>query len=160
MQLEFISVLLAVYSFLPAYVANATPILFGGGTPIDFGRRYLDGRPIFGSHKTLMGFASGLLFGTAMGIVQGDIRIALLLSLGALLGDLASAFFKRRIDQPPGAPVPLLDQLSFVAGAFLLSSILYAHSFESVFCVVLVTPLIHVIMNTLAYLLKFKKEPW
>jgi CDP-2,3-bis-(O-geranylgeranyl)-sn-glycerol synthase len=160
MRLEPVLILWSIYSFLPAYIANATPILFGGGTSIDFGRSYLDGRPIFGSHKTFMGFASGLLFGTAMGLVQGDIRLALLLSLGALLGDLASAFFKRRINQPPGAPVPLMDQLSFVVGAFLLSSIFYTHSVESIFHVVLITPLIHVIMNTLAYLLKFKNEPW
>lgn len=160
MQVELVSILWAIYSFLPAYVANATPILFGGGTPLDFGRNYLDGKPILGSHKTFRGIFFGLFFGTAIGLVQGDLRLALLLSTGALTGDLVSAFFKRRINQPPGAPVPLLDQLDFVVGAFLLSSILYTYSVENVFYVVLLTPPLHIVTNTVACLLNFKKEPW
>jgi len=53
-----------------------------------------------------------------------------------------------------------LDQLDFVVGALLLSSVLYTHSVEDVFYVVLFTPLFHILMNTFACLLNFKKEPW
>src|SRR5437879_11131457 len=37
----------------PSYVANAAPLIFRRGTPIDGGRNLADGRPILGSHKTL-----------------------------------------------------------------------------------------------------------
>jgi CDP-2,3-bis-(O-geranylgeranyl)-sn-glycerol synthase len=39
----------------PSYVANAAPLLFGGGRPLDGGRNFVDGNPIFGSHKTVRG---------------------------------------------------------------------------------------------------------
>jgi len=39
----------AIWFFLPAYFANATPVVLGGGTPIDLGRNFLDGRRILGA---------------------------------------------------------------------------------------------------------------
>ncbi|HQL60331.1 MAG TPA: CDP-archaeol synthase, partial [Methanoculleus sp.] len=41
---------------LPAYVPNSAAALFGGGTPIDSGRTFGDGRRIFGDGKTYRGF--------------------------------------------------------------------------------------------------------
>jgi CDP-diglyceride synthetase len=41
--------LLAFWFILPAYAANASPVVFGGGKPIDGGRKFFDGRPIFGT---------------------------------------------------------------------------------------------------------------
>ena len=60
----------ALYLFFPAYCANAVPVIFGGGLPIDAGKTFLDGRPILGSRKTLRGFFAGLVVGTLMGILQ------------------------------------------------------------------------------------------
>jgi hypothetical protein len=40
------------------------PVVAGGGYPIDFGRKFFDGKPIFGKNKTLRGFFSGLIIGT------------------------------------------------------------------------------------------------
>ncbi|MGZ8796222.1 MAG: CDP-archaeol synthase, partial [Thermoanaerobaculia bacterium] len=63
----------AVYMFLPAGVANATPPLltrfFGLGRPIDAGRSWR-GQPIFGSHKTWLGLIGGTLAGVATFAVQ------------------------------------------------------------------------------------------
>lgn len=36
---------------LPAYIANATPVLFGGGMPVDFRRKFIDGERLLGDGK-------------------------------------------------------------------------------------------------------------
>ena len=54
-----IEVFKALYYIFPAYCANGAPVLFGGGKPIDLGKNFPDGRPIFGSHKTYRGFILG-----------------------------------------------------------------------------------------------------
>jgi CDP-2,3-bis-(O-geranylgeranyl)-sn-glycerol synthase len=51
----------ALYLIFPAYCANAAPVIFGGGSPIDAGKIFLDGRPILGSRKTIRGFFAGLV---------------------------------------------------------------------------------------------------
>ena len=65
----------SLYFIFPAYCANAIPVLFGGGLPIDFGKNFVDGKPLFGAHKTFRGFFSGLLIGTLIGIVQSNLPI-------------------------------------------------------------------------------------
>ena len=57
-----------LYFIFPAYCANAAPVIFGGGFPIDGGRVFRDGRPIFGLHKTVRGFLAGLAIGTLVGL--------------------------------------------------------------------------------------------
>ena len=70
MTVTLIDVGYALWFIFPAYCANAVPVIFGGGRPIDFGKIFLDGKPILGSHKTLRGFFSGLLVGTLVGFLQ------------------------------------------------------------------------------------------
>ena len=60
----------ALYYIFPAYCANGAPVLFGGGKPIDGGKMFRDGKPIFGPHKTIRGFIFGILIGTFVGWVQ------------------------------------------------------------------------------------------
>jgi len=43
----------ALKFIFPAYCANATPVLAGGGTKMDFGRNFVDGKPIQNHYKTL-----------------------------------------------------------------------------------------------------------
>ena len=38
------TIILAVWLMLPAYIANPSAALFGGGKPIDGGRKFSDGR--------------------------------------------------------------------------------------------------------------------
>ena len=60
----------ALLFIFPAYCANAVPVLAGGGTPMDFGKNFFDGKRIFGSHKTFRGFFFGLAIGILVGIVD------------------------------------------------------------------------------------------
>ncbi len=150
----------ALYFIFPAYCANAAPVIFGGGTPIDGGRKFRDGRPLFGPRKTFRGFFAGLIVGTFVGFVEGNLLLGFMLSLGALTGDLTESFFKRRLGLKPGASFPLADQLDFVAGALLFSLLASPPTLPIALTVVIITPLIHLLTNFLAYLLGVKKERW
>ncbi len=131
----------AFWIIIPVYTANATAVLVGGGTPIDFGRHWRDGRRILGDGKTW----SGLLVGTLLGMIAGfgcavaasfmqgteyafvgltafegfPLMIPILFSLcfGALLGDLIESFFKRRVGIARGDDWIPFDQLDFLVGA-------------------------------------------
>jgi CDP-2,3-bis-(O-geranylgeranyl)-sn-glycerol synthase len=158
----------ALYFILPAYCANALPVLFGGGLPMDFGRNFIDGKPLFGAHKTFRGFFSGLFIGTLIGILQSNLPIfqpshvllGFVLSLGGLTGDLIHSFIKRRLGLPPGASFPVADQLDFVVGALFFSLFISPPSQSIALIVLVVTPPIHLLTNFIAYRLGLKKEPF
>jgi len=161
----------ALYFIFPAYCANAIPVLFGGGLPIDFGKNFIDGKPLFGAHKTFRGFFSGLFIGTLVGIVQSNLSIfpifqppqillGFILSLGALTGDLIHSFIKRRLNLSPGASLPVADQLDFVIVALLFSLFISPPSLPAALIILVVTPPIHLSTNYIAYRLGVKKEPF
>ncbi len=175
MPLTIIDVGYALWFIFPAYCANAVPMIFGGGRPVDFGKIFLDGKPIFGSHKTLRGFFSGLVVGTFVGFLQTlifqhilfqynaqfryTVLLGLTLSLGALVGDLVESFIKRRLDILPGNSFPIADQLDFVAGALLFSlPVSPLPSLPTILIILVVTPFIHLLTNLFANLLGIKKK--
>ncbi len=172
MPCEIIADLLArsLMYILPAYFANGAPVLFGGGRPIDGGRLFRDGKPIFGPRKTVRGFISGVLVGTVTAFCLGlagllpafpdALILGFLMGLGAMVGDLAGSFIKRRLNRPPGAPTPGLDQLDFVIGAVLFSLPYRPPAPEVLACVLVLTPVIHLATNFAAYKLGLKREPW
>jgi CDP-2,3-bis-(O-geranylgeranyl)-sn-glycerol synthase len=155
----------ALKFIFPAYCANAVPVVAGGGCPMDFGRNFLDGKPIFGKNKTFRGFFSGLFFGTFVGLMESaffgyDILFGFLLSLGALFGDLFGAFLKRRMGFAPGELLPVVDQTDFIIGAILFSIPLHMISWELIIAVIIITPPMHLLTNFAAYKLGLKNNPW
>ena len=143
MHLEII--VQALWLILPAYAANGAAVLVGGGKPIDFGRKWKDGRRILGDGKTWRGLFYGSLVGSIVGFSQAfagkyiemeglnilnldyfegfPLMIPLVLSLcfGALLGDIVESFFKRRAGKERGEDWIPFDQLDFLLGALFLS---------------------------------------
>ena len=102
---------------LPIYVANSSPVVLGGGAPLDLGRMFFDGRRVLGEGKTIQGFIAGTLAGTLAGglavlvyhspffIDPGtQFLAAFVLSFGALLGDSTGSFIKRRLGFESGKP--------------------------------------------------------
>lgn len=183
------TILTAFWLMLPAYFANSSAVIFGGGTPIDFGRNMPDGRRILGDGKTFKGLIGATCLGTAVGLVQimGGTYIssifssislsayvfpqmiivaAFVLAVGTLFGDMAASFLKRRINIERGAQFPVIDQLDFVAGAWLFAYVLAHDWFISNFslpvmvAVIIITPLLHIATNILAYKLGLKDVPW
>ena len=139
----------ALWIILPAYIANASALLIGGGTPIDLGKNFKDGKRILGNGKTWQ----GLFVGTFIGMTGGfglsvaakyiasteynfihfenldfegfPLMIPIIFSLcfGALLGDIIESFFKRRIGKDRGEDWFFFDQIDFILGALLLAFI-------------------------------------
>jgi len=170
-EMEITQLIITALAFIfPAYCANALPVIAGGGLPIDFGKKFLDGKSIFGKNKTFRGFFSGLALGTAVGFVEGaffhypgtgqPVLFGFLLSLGALFGDLAGAFLKRRLGMAPGDLLPVIDQVDFIVGAILFSLPLGIVFWELVIAVLVITPPIHLLTNFVAYKLGVKNNPW
>jgi CDP-2,3-bis-(O-geranylgeranyl)-sn-glycerol synthase len=155
----------ALLFIFPAYCANATPVLVGGGLSMDFGKTFFDGKRIFGSNKTFKGFFFGLSIGILVGLVELTLfeyppLFAILPPLGALLGDLTGAFLKRRLGISPGDLLPIVDQIDFVIGALFFSIPLSIINWQLVLVVILITPPIHLLTNFGAYRLGLKKHPW
>ena len=165
-NMDIVALIFAAIKFIfPAYCANAAPVLGGGGRPIDFGKKFFDGKPIFGTNKTFRGFFFGLAIGVCVGLIQCVVfgypwLFSVLSPLGALLGDLTGAFIKRRFGIRPGGLLPIVDQIDFVVGALLFSLPLAIVSLELAVTVLLITPPIHLFTNFLAYKLKLKNNPW
>lgn len=167
----------ALWFILPAYAANAIPVLVGGGRAIDGGTTLPDGRPIFGSHKTVRGFVAGVVAGTLTGAVQTvaftlvapsdfvfpfqfSVLLGFLISMGALIGDLGHSFVKRRLRFVEGSPLPVADQLDFVVGAILLSALLSPPPLLTILVIFVITLPVHLLTNFLAYVVGVKKTPW
>lgn len=187
--IEIIIIMLTgLWLFIPAMVPNSAAVVFGGGTCIDFGKTWKY-RRIFGDGKTWRGLIGGVITGILIGTILiqissiwdpgnhwgyggswESIGIVTCLATGALLGDLAGAFIKRRFGLKRGEKAFLLDQYDFVAGAFLFTSIFYSDWIYSnyiegwnimalIFIVVLMFVL-HRGVNIIGYKLGIKKEPW
>lgn len=184
----------SIWLMIPAYIANPMAVVFGGGTPIDCGKNFYDGRRILGDGKTIRGLIAGTACGLVAGLIQiilapvlaasglfdsldifqsslnaytfNTIHVVFLMALGALLGDSAESFIKRRINLKRGAMFPVADQLDFVVGAWILTYILASAWFiiyfdmKIIVTVLIITPLLHITTNIIGYLLKLKKEPW
>jgi len=164
--MDIATLIIAALKFMfPAYCANAVPVIAGGGTAMDFGKNFFDGKRVFGDNKTFRGFFFGLAVGITVGLVECflfgyPLLFSALSPLGALLGDLAAAFLKRRLGIAPGGLFPVVDQVDFVVGALLFSLPLAIVSWELAIAVLIITPPIHLVTNFVAYKLGLKKNPW
>ncbi|MEZ0344971.1 MAG: CDP-2,3-bis-(O-geranylgeranyl)-sn-glycerol synthase [Infirmifilum sp.] len=163
----------AILWILPAYVANGAPVVIvflvrkmGKKThPIDLRRIFIDGKRILGDNKSIEGFLGGVIIGSTLGALLQLLGLhnafsALILSIGALTGDLTGAFIKRRLNLKPGDPAPLLDQLDFVFGAFAFQQLYNPVPLDYLVIVVVLTPLIHLSANLAAYTFGLKSKPW
>ncbi len=178
----FAAVVTALWVALPAYIPNNVAVLAGGGRPID-GRRSFRGARILGDGKTWRGTLAGILGGilvalalnrlvdvasSALGVDLPTLPGAIVLALpvGALLGDILASFVKRRTGRARGSAFPVVDQLDFLAVALVLGLLVAPDWMLSVFtpdvflAVLLVTPILHLATNAVAYLLGLKGEPW
>jgi len=173
-MITIIDIAAALWFIFPAYCANAAPVIFGGGKPMDFGKKFFDGKPFLGSHKTFNGFLAGIIVGTLVALAQTiiyeqvlfeygsqfqySILLGFMLSLGALTGDLVESFIKRRLNRSPGSSLPVADQIDFILGAFLFSIPVSPPSLLAALIILLVTIPIHLLTNLGAALLNMKNK--
>ena len=177
-----VTLVLVIWIMLPAYVPNNIAVLAGGGPPIDGGRTLGDNR-ILGDGKTwrgtIAGIGAGMVVALLLNAVNDPVSSALAAELpifswgiifafpaGALLGDMAASFVKRRTGRQRGAMFPLVDQLDFVVFALLLGAIIDWQWMSDTFTVglfilvLVLTPIFHIGTNMIAYQIGVKDEPW
>jgi CDP-2,3-bis-(O-geranylgeranyl)-sn-glycerol synthase len=95
------------------------------------------------------------------------IRIVLA-SYGAVLGDLIGSFLKRRFNIKSGAPFWIVDQLDFALLALLFISIpsliapnvFFLPDIFIISFLIILTPAVSIIANTVAFVLGLKNVPW
>jgi len=180
------SILLALWFFLPAGLANATPVfakripfLKKLEYPIDFYKTY-KGIRIFGDHKTMRGLITGIIIAIlTAGIQQAiynnspELRNALgfdfssinffvygfLAGFGALIGDAIKSFFKRRVNIKPGATWFPFDQIDYIIGGIVFLIPLIRLSFLDYLITFIVWFAMHLISTYIGFLLKLKDKP-
>ncbi len=173
-----------LYYALPGLVANMMPVLvrkrFGFfAVPVDHGRM-LFGKKIFGTHKTYRGFIFGLLGAIIVAFIQtllykngilvkisyidyswtSFILIGAALGFGALFGDLARSFFKRRAGIKEGDRWFPLDQIDYTLGISLFSLLVKPLTLLMFTVLVISGAILSILATRSAYLLKIRDEKW
>lgn len=179
-------ILFALWFFLPAGIANVAPVfaakapvLAKWNTPIDFGAKF-NGKPLLGTHKTVRGLLVGVLAGTLVFLAQTEmygsfgwareisggldyselsIALGLLLSFGALFGDMVKSFAKRQIGVPAGKSWFPFDQTDYIFGGLLLSTIVVSLSLVDYIYILIVWFVMHLLSSYIGYRIKLKSDP-
>ena len=169
----------AVWLMWPAYGANGLCMLAKGKRAIDGGRMWR-GKQIFGPGKTWEGLALGVIVATLVATFQMFVApllpwnlspvpldivpmtplLGFIMGLGAMVGDMGGSFIKRRLGIARGKPAPLLDQLDFIIGMLLFTSFAVALKWEWAVILIIMTPIIHLTANFVAYLIGLKNVPY
>lgn len=168
----------ALWWLLPAGVANTVPVLVRRlpvlARPIDGGRT-LHGQPIFGASKTWRGLCAAPLAGWVVGLgqshayelspalrsitlVEGPAWWGAVLGAGAILGDLAKSFAKRRAGVPAGASWAPFDQLDWVVGALAALSWWYFPGWQRAAGLVAVGGLAHLVAVAFGRLIGLRRS--
>jgi CDP-2,3-bis-(O-geranylgeranyl)-sn-glycerol synthase len=184
--MNFTDLFNALFIFLPAGIANATPVIASKikalnflDKPIDFGKSF-KGIRVFGDHKTFRGFITGIIMAIITVLIQQEIVrnnaslqdqlylqynqinplvFGVLAGSGALLGDAIKSFFKRRTNIKPGDAWFPFDQIDYIIGGTLFLSI-YLKDFPILYPAILIIYfLLHLMSTFLGFLLKLKDKP-
>ena len=158
-----------LYFMAPAYVANMAPpfVRYWRGWNRPISRRWL------GTHKTVMGFGLGVLAAVVATLIQSHIAwegalvayehwatLGLRFGAGAMVGDVAKSFLKRRAGIAPGRPWIPWDQLDFVLGALALVWSAAALSWADLAAILLLSVVGHVLVNHLGYWFGIRDVRW
>lgn len=181
------TLLFALWFFLPAGIANVAPIIAaklpgirGLNAPLDRGRIWR-GKRIFGSHKTWRGIVAGIIAACVTVYVQqliyqsydlvflGDhslsyldyspFLLGVLFGFGALGGDALKSLVKRQMNVADGDAWFPFDQLDYIIGACLLTSLITVRTISEYVAIVLVWFVMHLVFSYIGYLLRLKAKP-
>lgn len=177
----FYFILQCFYFILPAYFANMAPVIVKKinilKIPLDFNKT-LKNKPIFGKNKTFRGLIFGVVFSTIITYMQFQLYnmdffknlsllnysnwllFGILIGFGALIGDLVKSFIKRRIGIAPGNRFLPWDQTDFIFGAFLFTYFLVKPSIAVIATTLLLSFVLHITVNHIAFYLHIRDEKW
>jgi CDP-2,3-bis-(O-geranylgeranyl)-sn-glycerol synthase len=128
---------------------------------------------LLGGHKTVVGFAAGVLAAVAVTLAQSRIAwpgglvaydhwvaLGLRFGTGAMAGDAAKSFVKRRRAIPPGTPWIPWDQVDFALGALILVSGQAALSWSDLAINLLLSATGHVLVSHVGYWIGVRDVKW
>lgn len=169
-------IIAALFFFLPAGVANMTPVLANKvpllnrwKTPVD-GYKTFRGKRIFGDHKSWRGIVTGTLLGTLAGLVipeslMGNVfpnlswPVFALMSFGALAGDAIKSFFKRQRNHPSGSTWFPFDQIDYIIGGLIALVPFAIPSLQLCLTILIGYFGLHLISTYVGFKLKLKSSP-
>lgn len=169
-----IAFLQLVFLFVPAFVANATPVVIKNIPPFSKWNRPLNTK-LFGKNKTWRGLLSGIGMAIIIAWLQFrflpqwyplavDLKTALLIGFllgsGALVGDFVESAIKRRLGKKPGAPFPFWDGTDYIFGALIFVAPIYLPTVLGIISLILLAPFLSLVANTISYLLGWKNVWW
>ena len=100
------------------FIANSAPVLAKNvlgnrfDAPLDGGRLWFDGQPVFGASKTIRGLIASVTACAFSAAVLGlPIGVGAAAGAAAMAGDLLSSFLKRRLQIAPSGRAVALDQI-------------------------------------------------
>jgi CDP-2,3-bis-(O-geranylgeranyl)-sn-glycerol synthase len=182
----FDKVIFSLLFFLPAGIANGTPVIVAKfpilknlNYPLDFNLKFR-GERILGSHKTIRGLIAGVLMGIVTAVLLREffnesyyfrkispidfnvINIYLyggLSGLGAVVGDAVKSFFKRRAKIKPGEAWLPFDQIDYIFGGVLFTIAYIQLDLIYYFLIFILYLIIHPATTIIGYYLKLKDSP-
>lgn len=159
------TLLLELLLYSPAFVANAAPVIAASMPGLRGWKRPIS-PSLFGKNKTIRGLCAGVVTGGLVAVLLDVFDVFLLdtsvfwigclLGFGALAGDVAESFLKRRLGLAPGQALPVLDGIDYVVGALLILLPWYTPSMEAAVLLLLAGPLLSLAANTAAFAVGMK----
>jgi len=147
-------------------VANGAPIIAHDilherwSSPIDGGKTWYDGRPLFGPMKTVRGvLAACVATGYAALLVGCSGLIGVGIGLCAMGGDLASSFIKRRCGIPSSESVLGLDQSLEALVPTVVFWEAFAWHIEEIVTIVLAFLVLEIGLSRILYCLHLRNRP-
>jgi len=168
-----------LWTFLPAFIANAVPVLLPHIPYLKHWHQPIAEKHL-GKNKTWRGLVMGTLAAVLvawlqyelgeLGILSG-LRIlrlgfaesfitGFLLGFGALFGDAVKSFFKRRMGIAPGRAWPVIDGIDYMVGAIIFVSPFYVPSFMEIIILLVIGPLASLAANLFSYVVGWKNVWW
>jgi CDP-2,3-bis-(O-geranylgeranyl)-sn-glycerol synthase len=158
-----------LYFMAPAYVANMAPpfVRYWKGWNRPISRRWL------GEHKTVIGVGIGVLAAIMVTFIQARVAwvgalvaydhwaaLGLRFGVGAMVGDGAKSFVKRRLGIAPGESWIPWDQVDFVLGALALVWGQAMLSWPDLTTILLLSVAGHIVVNHVGYWIGIRDRPW
>ena len=148
-------------------IANGAPIiahwLFKSwyAFPLDFGVHFTDGKPLFGSSKTIRGIFFAMVFSIIVAIALGfSWEIGLIIGAVAMLGDLFSSFIKRRLGLKPSSQAIGLDQIPESLFPLLAVSPIIGLEWQQILKLVFIFFVFELVFSRLLYRFNIRKRPY
>lgn len=168
--------LAAILFFLPAGVANASPVIANKipvlkewNTPLDFGKKWR-GKRVLGDNKRLRGLVFGTLMGGLTAVIVAKLNVntvvtiepfwaGVILGFGALMGDAVESLFKRRRGVAAGDSWFPFDQLDYIVGGLIAITPFVALPSWAITTILVVYFGLHLITAYIAFRIGLKDKP-